>query len=1078
MSGEYKYDAFISYRHLSPDKPIAERLQKLLEAYVPPKNNRGGRKAQKLRLFRDETELPTSNDLGGDIKLALEQSRFLVVVCSENFEKSKWCMQEVAYFQELHGGSNRQILTLFVGDPDVPPFFPEPLRYEPKTVLLPDGTETVVREEIEPLAANVSAKTLKRSLKRLKVEFLRIAAPLLGCGFDDLFQREQRRRTRRRITGVTAAAAALALVAVFSTIAVQQGRQIRYKNAESLVNRSQTLENSGDLYEALAAAAQALPENIGDPVLTGRAVAQAAALTGAYAPEIFTATQKFTFSTDIKDLYLLNGGQSLLVLSEEGSSLWNVRTGEMIRFFAGDRNRIACYHDAAIEGDLSIERYAQGLITISPVGNKGFIGGRYKAAAEETNREEDAIFYINEEEKTIQRISPVDGSVIWTGVGEYAYPSYGMELSRTDGLPVIVSEKETNKSGFSDTKKSICVLDYASGRETARLGFDQLEEQIADYNDFNRNNVFFVGSYFLVLYEGDVYVFQAKEGESVFLYTLSDVVDGSIAYALTRPIKDAFIYDGTLLLLGKERDNVPSAATFFCGYDLADGSRKWALTRKAPVSASEVRNARIGVYQPSRPGEGEGDVVFGVVDSEAFVVDPATGEDLGSFPLVSAAKDMYYAENGNVFVIDCSGREIVFTVNDELSFVSKTLSDVYMVQCHDFRTEIEKASYCNNTYAVVRGSCGNEAVIYTTAGNDNRSVVFQTDEKESLYDAAFNGDCSLMTVRNYSKEEVLVIETGSGTVVSTIPQGEDYVSSVSFFGNGSLAVRYSKKVCFYHALTGELTQTYEFDYDDDVTLLSASGELLVENGGKIAVVKPGEEPETVFDLEEYLLRRFDGEELPYWYCHGCFVSPSGSRFAVAYDCGEAFGEKEKHLLMVDRTTGEGTEAASPDIDYLTDVLDAVWSKNEEELYLLTKKQFVGYHCGSGKTIFDRENDGSGKALAMMNGRLCVLDSAGTLRPTDPSDGEADAASSLLLETNLSSPRLEYLPIDGARGFLRCGTNAWLIDAKSFEIVFRADGFFGYDPSADRIYTTYYDSVCAYPMLSAYALRQRAESILR
>lgn len=33
MEATYKYDAFISYRHLVPDKLIADRLQKLLEIY-------------------------------------------------------------------------------------------------------------------------------------------------------------------------------------------------------------------------------------------------------------------------------------------------------------------------------------------------------------------------------------------------------------------------------------------------------------------------------------------------------------------------------------------------------------------------------------------------------------------------------------------------------------------------------------------------------------------------------------------------------------------------------------------------------------------------------------------------------------------------------------------------------------------------------------------------------------------------------------------------------------------------------------------------------------------------------------
>ena len=139
MAAEYRYDAFISYRHISPDKPIAERLQKLLESYVPPKDLRSG--FRKMHLFRDETELPTSNDLGGDIKSALEQSRFLIVICSPALEKSKWCMQEIDYFRSLHGNTNRQILTLLVNDPDQPPVFPEPLRYEPRLIKTEDGAE-------------------------------------------------------------------------------------------------------------------------------------------------------------------------------------------------------------------------------------------------------------------------------------------------------------------------------------------------------------------------------------------------------------------------------------------------------------------------------------------------------------------------------------------------------------------------------------------------------------------------------------------------------------------------------------------------------------------------------------------------------------------------------------------------------------------------------------------------------------------------------------------------------------------------------------------------------------------------
>jgi hypothetical protein len=38
MDDNYQYDAFISYRHVEPDRTIAEKLHKMLEAYALPKN--------------------------------------------------------------------------------------------------------------------------------------------------------------------------------------------------------------------------------------------------------------------------------------------------------------------------------------------------------------------------------------------------------------------------------------------------------------------------------------------------------------------------------------------------------------------------------------------------------------------------------------------------------------------------------------------------------------------------------------------------------------------------------------------------------------------------------------------------------------------------------------------------------------------------------------------------------------------------------------------------------------------------------------------------------------------------------
>ena len=106
---EYKYKAFISYRHIAPDMQAAERLQKLLESYKPPKSL--GKKKENWRIFRDVSELQSSNDLSEIIKNAIESSEYLIVICSPQYTESKWCLQELTRFRELHDNKNTNIIT-------------------------------------------------------------------------------------------------------------------------------------------------------------------------------------------------------------------------------------------------------------------------------------------------------------------------------------------------------------------------------------------------------------------------------------------------------------------------------------------------------------------------------------------------------------------------------------------------------------------------------------------------------------------------------------------------------------------------------------------------------------------------------------------------------------------------------------------------------------------------------------------------------------------------------------------------------------------------------------------------------
>ena len=208
----YRYKAFISYRHVHPDMDIAKKLHGLIEHFHIPASIQKSAGIKKMgRVFRDQEELPLSVNLGADIDAALQNSEWLIVVCSTRLLESKWCMREIDKFIEL--GKRDRILTILVdGEPGNS--FPPQLR-----ALEKDGKT----EEIEPLAADVRGINLSASYKKLRSEKLRLLAPMLGLNYDALRQRAKARQ-QKIVLGVTASA--LALVSAFGVYATVQNRRI------------------------------------------------------------------------------------------------------------------------------------------------------------------------------------------------------------------------------------------------------------------------------------------------------------------------------------------------------------------------------------------------------------------------------------------------------------------------------------------------------------------------------------------------------------------------------------------------------------------------------------------------------------------------------------------------------------------------------------------------------------------------------------------------------------------------------------------------------------------------------------
>lgn len=110
-----QYLAFISYRHTVRDSAVSAVLIRGLENYhLDPSSPI----PKKRRVFRDRDEMPTGTSLGDAIENALEESDFLIALCSEDYPASRWCMSELDFF--IRKGRKERILpVLLSGTPEL-----------------------------------------------------------------------------------------------------------------------------------------------------------------------------------------------------------------------------------------------------------------------------------------------------------------------------------------------------------------------------------------------------------------------------------------------------------------------------------------------------------------------------------------------------------------------------------------------------------------------------------------------------------------------------------------------------------------------------------------------------------------------------------------------------------------------------------------------------------------------------------------------------------------------------------------------------------------------------------------------
>ena len=445
----YKYKAFISYRHCSYDMAVAKKLHRLLESFrIPDKLKRKG---EKWVIFRDQEELPLCNDLSERIKIALRQSEYLIVICSRrlNAKDSVWCKEEIRYFKELHQGSTRNIIAVLI-DGTPAECFPEEICQS-----CDNGTVRTV----EPLAANIVADDVKNAFRLLKTEYLRLAACMLGCNYDDLYRREHR---RKQIIGGSALAVLLliASISVYSAVTIYgQNQALLYEQSEVLTTQAQVLWEKGKPIEAIRLLLSVLPESDDDRPVNVNAEYVLSEQIGAYELETFLPGRVLEHQSQVNGIHYVGKGNVILTGDDDNVYFWSREDYSLIRKYGADElgsHHFGVYVEECKYDEISIKGGAP--VWGTPYSHMRLLGGTCEI--EYGDQVDPAIFMFDE--SNVWRLDGETASIIWhTRFEQYlSYPS----LKLTEEGLLVITDWYSDQSG-----KLLCVLNPETG-ELNRYG--------------------------------------------------------------------------------------------------------------------------------------------------------------------------------------------------------------------------------------------------------------------------------------------------------------------------------------------------------------------------------------------------------------------------------------------------------------------------------------------------------------------------------------------------------------------------------------------------------------------------------
>lgn len=200
-------------------------------------------------VFKDTSDL-SAGVLVEEIQQALEQSKFLIVICSPRSSKSEWVGKEVQSFIDM--GRSKYIIPFIVGgkpyaDNAEEECFPLALR--------------LLSDEKELLGVNINEAGREAAV-------VKTVAHMFGLEFDTLWQRRERERRRKHRTMVGLATAVTFCVMGIAAWIWYKNIQLEDLNwrmmenqARAVAEKANQLTDAGDPFTAQLLALSILPED-------------------------------------------------------------------------------------------------------------------------------------------------------------------------------------------------------------------------------------------------------------------------------------------------------------------------------------------------------------------------------------------------------------------------------------------------------------------------------------------------------------------------------------------------------------------------------------------------------------------------------------------------------------------------------------------------------------------------------------------------------------------------------------------------------------------------------------------------